>query len=177
MIYEPREDSYLLMRNLSKYVKNRSVLDVGTGSGIQAQEAIKFGASKVLALDVNSEAVDAAIKKGINAIRSDLFSKITGKYDVIVFNPPYLPYDSQEDAESSLITSGGPKGDELISRFLTQAPRFMTKKGIILIIVSSLTPKSNLLKLLRSLGLSKRIIDKENLFLESLELWKLTKSQ
>lgn len=38
--YEPREDSKLLERYVRKYAKG-SVLDIGTGSGIQAISAAK----------------------------------------------------------------------------------------------------------------------------------------
>lgn len=41
-IYEPREDSFLLLEQIKKHIrKNDKVLDVGTGSGILALEASK----------------------------------------------------------------------------------------------------------------------------------------
>ena len=39
MIYEPREDSYLIQKYLENYAKVDLVLDMGTGSGIQAGPA------------------------------------------------------------------------------------------------------------------------------------------
>ena len=76
MIYQPAEDSLLLKRYVTKYSKNKSVLDVGTGSGIQALAAKSSGASAVLAVDVDEEAINQVNKLGVKCIKSDLFSKI-----------------------------------------------------------------------------------------------------
>jgi methylase of polypeptide subunit release factors len=48
----------------------------------------------------------------------------------------------REDKESALATTGGKQGDELILKFLKQAQKHLTKKGIILLVLSSLTPQS-----------------------------------
>ena len=53
MIYEPREDSYLLQKYVKKYSKGKYFLDIGSGSGIQAKTAIKAKAKSVLATDIN----------------------------------------------------------------------------------------------------------------------------
>ena len=66
MIYEPAEDSFLLQKYVKKYAKGK-VLDMGTGSGIQAEAA-----KDVLAVDVNPECVEYVKKKGIRAIVSNL---------------------------------------------------------------------------------------------------------
>jgi release factor glutamine methyltransferase len=140
MIYQPLEDSFLLAEQVKKYAKNKKVLDIGTGSGIQAEIALKAGAREVIASDINQEAVNYVKKKGIKAIKSDLFSNINQKFDLIIFNPPYLPEDPLEPEDSKLITTGGRKGNEILERFLKQAKHYLTKEGKILIVVSSLTP-------------------------------------
>ena len=67
MIYHPAEDSYLLEKKVKKYAKGKNVLDIGSGSGIQAIAALESGASGVLAVDLDREAVKELGKKGINA--------------------------------------------------------------------------------------------------------------
>ena len=58
MIYKPREDSKLLAKYVKKYAKGL-VLDIGTGSGIQALEAAKKkNVKKVVAVDIQKEVVD-----------------------------------------------------------------------------------------------------------------------
>jgi len=57
MIYQPREDSYLLEKYVKKFAFGK-VLDVGTGSGIQAVSALRNNKTKdVLGVDVNKYAV------------------------------------------------------------------------------------------------------------------------
>ncbi len=55
MLYEPEEDSFLLQKFVKKYAKGL-VLDMGTGSGIQAKEASEK-ADLVIALDIDKEAI------------------------------------------------------------------------------------------------------------------------
>lgn len=139
MIYQPEEDSYLLKKIVRTESKGKRVLDVGCGSGIQAEAAKKAGAKSVIAVDINKEIVKYCKKKGINCIESDLFEKVNSKFDLIVFNPPYLPLDEREDLESSRVTSGGKKGDEIIARFLGEVGDYLDDGGKILMVVSSLT--------------------------------------
>ena len=65
MIYEPKEDSFLLEKAVKKYAKSKSILDMGSGSGVQAKAALKSGALSVLAVDIDKKAVDGLKKQGI----------------------------------------------------------------------------------------------------------------
>jgi len=135
MIYEPREDSYLLAKHVSAYAKGK-VLDMGTGSGIQAKEAAKT-ADSVLAADINPEAVKEADGK-ITYVESNLFSNIDGKFDLIIFNPPYLPDDARV---KDVALDGGRHGYEVIERFLNNANDYLTNDGKILLLFSTLSKK------------------------------------
>jgi release factor glutamine methyltransferase len=137
MIYEPEEDSFLLEKWVKKLVSGK-VLDMGTGSGIQAMAANEKGC-EVLAVDINNEAVSLVNSKGIDTVQSDLFDNVSGKFDWIIFNPPYLPENSLEPEDSKLITTGGPKGDEVLTEFLADAKRYLKPNGTILLVMSSLT--------------------------------------
>jgi len=88
--------SELMLAN-TKIKEGSIVLDMGTGSGILAIEAAKK-ASVVFAADISEEAIKIARKnaelngvENIKFIQSDLFSSLPHiKFDVILFNPPYL---------------------------------------------------------------------------------------
>ncbi len=175
MIYEPREDSYLLAGVVPRYVLSKRVLDVGTGSGIQARVAKEAGAASVIAADINPRAVAALRAKGIKAIKSNLFENISGIFDVIICNPPYLPRDPREDSESQEATTGGKRGDEFAVRFIEQASKHLAQDGCILLLLSSLTPRDRIRKTLLECQLKSRIIARQKLFMEELSVLKITK--
>lgn len=173
MIYEPKEDSFLLEKQVKLYSKNKNVLDVGSGSGIQAIAAKRAGAKSLLASDISQESVNYVNSLGIKCIRSNLFSNIKGKFNLIIFNPPYLPQDKREDKASARITSGGKRGDEIILKFLKQAKSHLNKSGVILLVISSITPLNRINKLLDNLSFEYKILSSERYFMEELFVWEI----
>jgi len=140
-VYRPREDSYLLARHVRRLVHGE-VLDMGTGSGIQAFEAaVKPMVSRVVAVDVSPAALEEARRRAetgsvlgkIEFIKSDLFENVEGVFDWIVFNPPYLPGEGDAD-EASWV--GGETGAETVRRFLQDAHKHLKECGTILMVYS-----------------------------------------
>lgn len=173
LIYEPSEDSYLLASVIPRYVKKKSIIEIGAGSGILSETAKKSGAKSVTATDINIQSIKFLKQKNIYAIKSNLFQKVKGKFDVIICNPPYLPEDKNEDNESKKITTGGKNGDEFILRFLKQAVKRLESNGKILLLVSSLTPRNKIVNLLSKNNLNHKIVASKNLFFETLEVWEI----
>ena len=166
MIYEESEDSFLLEKYVNKFSKGK-VLDLGTGSGIQAEAALKH-TKNVLAVDINKEAVNYVKKKGITAKVGNLFSEIDKKFDLIIFNPPYLPEDDLEDKESKKITTGGKFGYEILEKFFSQVNKYLNKNGKILIVFSSLTNKNKIDKIINENNFKFKSLDEEKVFFETL---------
>ncbi|UCD20770.1 MAG: methyltransferase [archaeon] len=160
-MYKPKEDSELLRSVVKKYAKG-SVLDMGTGSGIIAKEASKYS-KDVLAVDIDPECVEYVKKLGIRAIQSDLFSNINEKFDVIFFNPPYLPCKGSVKYKD---LEGGKKGSEVVEKFLRDARKHLKANGKILLVLSSLTSKKDLFK-----GYKAKVIAKKKLFFEELYVY------
>jgi release factor glutamine methyltransferase len=169
MIYEPREDSFLLNKYVRKYAHGK-VLDMGTGTGIQAIAALE-NTDDVLATDINPECVDYAQKKGLKVVLSNLFEKIQETFDLIIFNPPYLPDDPIEPEDSKLSTTGGIEGPEIIARFLKEAKDHLNKNGKILLIISSLTGNPEVI----FKDYKFTLLDEENFFFEKLFVYLLEK--
>jgi len=167
MIYEPSDDTFLLAEQVKKLVQGK-VLDLGTGSGYLAEIAIKNNC-QVLAADINQECVTYCNNKRIKTIQSDLFSNIKDKFDYIIFNPPYLPEDKDEDEESKLITTGGKRGNEIIIKFFNQVKSHLNPNGKILILVSSLTP--DIEKIITSNGFKFKKLSSKKLFFEGLYVY------
>jgi len=175
-IYEPEEDSYLLSETIEGQIpklltknKNIKFLEIGSGSGIHLKTALNLGVKKenIFSADLNQKAVRHCKSLGFNCVKSDLFEKIKGKYNLIVFNPPYLPEDKSEPLDSRLATTGGKKGSEIINLFLKKAKKHLSKDGKIFLLTSSLTKGINFL------NYKKKIIGKKKMFFEELEVWEL----
>jgi len=138
MIYEAAEDSFLLAKFVKKYARGR-VLDVGVGSGVQMEVALEK-TKDVIGVDIDKDAVEFCKNKKLNVYYSNLFENVKGKFDLIVFNPPYLPEDEIKDKD----LVGGSKGYEVIERFFLEVDKYLKKNGRILILFSSLTNKKKI---------------------------------
>ena len=174
-IYEPHEDSFLLASCVREHARG-SVLDMGSGSGIQAEAALSATAvTSVLCADIDEEAVALLKQKGFDAVVSDLFEHISGTFDTIIFNPPYLPADDREPLDSARNTTGGTVGNELVERFLSQAAQHLAPGGIILLLVSSLTPSVS--GLCEDHGFACEQLAKEKYFFETLVVLRLQRAK
>ncbi len=172
-VYEPREDSELLKKWVEIHADG-SVLDMGTGSGIQALAAVDK-ADKVLAVDLNEKAVEVVEEKAqehdnLEVKKSDLFKEIYDKFDTIIFNPPYLPKD--EDIEDESIY-GGEKGYELIESFLEQAKGHLAEGGKILLLFSSLSGKNKIDEIAEREGYTWQVLDTKKMNFETIYVYKL----
>ncbi len=141
-VYEPREDSFLLEEAVEKYAEG-SVLDLGTGSGIQGIAAALNGCMVTFS-DIDENALNcaktnaAANGVGGDFIRSNMFDSIRGSFDTIVFNPPYLISDGETElAGKDASLEGGASGRELIDRFLDGYPEHLKAGGTALLLESS----------------------------------------
>jgi release factor glutamine methyltransferase len=177
-IYQPAEDSYLMSRILKEQIpllleqdSNLKFLEIGAGSGIHLETAYNCGIKKenIFSSDINKASVNHCNSLGFSCIYSDLFENIKGKYDIIIFNPPYLPEDSREPKDSRIATTAGKKGNEIILRFLKEAKNYITKDGNIFLITSSLSEDINF----DELGYKSKEVGCEKLFFERLCIWEL----
>jgi HemK-related putative methylase len=180
-MYSPDEDSFLLkdcILNLLKgnsKLKNKKILDMGAGSGIQGITCInsKANIKNVFFADIDPEVINNLKSLKLKAIKSNLFSNIKKiKFDFIFFNPPYLPeskYDNKKD------TTAGKKGNEIILRFLKEAKEHIKKKGIILLLISSLSKPKKIKREAEHLGYSIKKIASKRMFFEILEVYSLTR--
>lgn len=141
-VYEPSEDSFLLAdAALSEIRESERILEVGCGSGLISAVIKSNTKASVIGIDINPHAAKCTKENGIDVIRGDLLSCIKGRFDLIVFNPPYLPTGDGERQKGWLNAAldGGYDGRTVIYRFLEDAGRCLVPGGKILMLVSSLT--------------------------------------
>lgn len=166
-VYEPAEDTFLLAENLVVN-ENDVVLDVGTGCGILGVLSAKK-AEKVVATDISLYAVNCArmnaSENGVLAkmdIRlGNLFEPIkkNEKFDVIIFNAPYLPTSASEKKSwIGKAWAGGQSGRDIIEPFLSEVPKYLKKKGRILLAQSSLSNIDKTIRRFKEGGLDAKIV-------------------
>jgi release factor glutamine methyltransferase len=152
-VYSPEADTVLLLEAARAETRpGDRVLEVGTGSGLIASEIAKI--SRVVATDINPHAVIAARDAGMDVVRTDLFAGIRGPFDLILFNPPYLPTRPEERTDDWLeyALDGGESGRVVIERFARDAGQILAPGGRILLLVSSITGPGETERLFAGLG-------------------------
>jgi release factor glutamine methyltransferase len=127
----------LLAKTVLREVKDTdSVLDMGTGSGIEAILAASKS-KRVLAVDVNPDAVRCATRNvGMNGLtarikvmQSDLYERVKGRFSLIMFDPPFrwtAPRDSWERSTAD-------EGYATLQGFLRESRTRLTKNGRIIL--------------------------------------------
>ncbi|MDK2915906.1 MAG: release factor glutamine methyltransferase [Euryarchaeota archaeon] len=169
-VYPPAEDSFLLLRAAQREVRTTDrVLEVGTGSGYVAA-GLLGRAAVVIATDINPHAVRCVRARGVAAVRTDLFEGLSGPFDLVLFNPPYLPTAPEERIDDWLeyALDGGPTGRVVIERFIADVGRVLAPFGRILLLVSSLTGVDEVRESFARYGYIPFIVDEEPLEDETL---------
>ncbi|MEG0333795.1 MAG: peptide chain release factor N(5)-glutamine methyltransferase [Akkermansia sp.] len=157
----PRPETEELVEHILDELKKEGtppchrILDMGTGSGIigvtLAKELENQSVEVVLA-DISQAALSLALENAMRlgakvaTLQTDLFTAWQSSehlnkfanpapFDLIVANLPYIPNDEQLAREVNFDPStalyGGPLGWEIIERFLTDAPSFLSEEGFV----------------------------------------------
>ena len=177
-VYVPAEDSYMLADNL-QIKPGQSVLEIGTGSGIVAMYASRL-TDNITVTDINFDACELARKnfedngiENIEILFGNLFEPVKNrKFDVILFNTPYLPTEDGDVIEDTInyAFDGGLNGRKVIDVFLNEVKNHLNDGGIVQMIQSSFSDNDETLKMLDELGFIAEIAKKEHYFFEDIVL-------
>ncbi|MBE6492446.1 MAG: methyltransferase domain-containing protein [Methanobrevibacter sp.] len=177
-VYVPAEDSYLLADNL-EIKKGQSVLEIGTGSGIVAMYASRL-TDDITVTDINFDACELARKnftenriENIEILWGNLFEVVENrKFDVILFNTPYLPTEDDEVLDNTInyAFDGGLNGRKVIDLFLNEVGNHLNDGGIVQMIQSSLSGNDETLARLDEMGFIAEIAASEHFFFEDITL-------
>ena len=177
-VYVPAEDSYLLADNL-EIENGQSVLEIGTGSGVVAMYASRL-TDKITVTDINFDACQLAEKnfaengiENIEVLFGNLFEPVKDrKFDVILFNTPYLPTDDGDVIEDTInyAFDGGLNGRKVIDLFLDEVGNHLNDGGIVQMIQSSLSGNEETLQKFDEMGFISEIAESEHFFFEDITL-------
>ena len=145
-VYVPFDKSVPAMfMQFAGLIEGRRVLDMGTGTGVLAILAAQVGAEAVTACDININAVECAEHNisvagfdNISAVHSDLFDNISGLYDVIIFNAPWVMGAAKNLYELAIYD----ENYALVNKFIEKAPSCLDKGGVILLQYSDISQKN-----------------------------------
>ena len=141
----PRQDTETLVEEVLKVCENRSVLDMCTGSGcIIVSLAVLGRPKRAVGADLSEKALAVAARNvkrqeaAVELIRSDLFEGITGSYDILVSNPPYIPsgeilglMPEVRDFEPAMALDGSEDGLLFYRRISEEAKHFLNPNGLL----------------------------------------------
>ena len=147
----PRPETELLIYNVIKYFKNKkiNILDIGTGSGCILLAILKeLQLSRGIGIDISTKAIKIAKEnsKNLNLLNRSKFKTFdinsfnVGKYDLIVSNPPYIPFKEIRNLTKDIINfepivalNGGKDGLDLIKKVIYKSTKLLKKGGLLAI--------------------------------------------
>jgi release factor glutamine methyltransferase len=164
--YLPSDDTALLIRALSRF-GGGSCLEIGFGSGAVLRSLVPRFA-EVVGTDILTPG-QARLAKGpaevVLADRASCFREKT--FDLVAFNPPYLPSGAITDAA----VDGGPGGVEVPMAFLDDALRVVKEGGMIVALLSDQGDLNMILSRCAARGLTVKEEARSKLFYESLVVY------
>lgn len=176
-VYPPSEDSIFLIECLN-LKPGESVLEIGCGSGVVSLHCANAGA-QVTAGDINPVAVEVTKRNAelndlkINVVLTDVYEYVSGTFDTIIFNLPYLPVD--DDVPLAEAWSGGEDGLGPLPRLLEGAPKHGNDGWRVVVVVSSLMNDEKLRSLLSPYNV--KVLGELPLFFEKLRVLQISAYQ
>jgi len=167
--YLPAEDTHLLREALAA-CGGDSCLEIGFGSA-----ALVAGVAGRFRLAVGTDILDLGDAKQSRTASVDLVLADTAKcfrdgvFDLVFFNPPYLPSDRIEDAA----VDGGRGGTQVPISFLREALRAVKENGTVMVLLSDAGDVGSFLEYCKSLSLYVEPLNERNLFYEKLVVFKI----
>ena len=151
-VLSPRMETEELIYKVLEYIKKSKkdsfrILDLCTGSGIIAitlKKEIVEKYTEIVASDISEKALSIAIENAnnnnanITFIKSDLFDNISGKFDLIISNPPYISYkdkitikDNVLKYDPHLALFAEEDGIYFYRKIIENAVHYLSKDGVI----------------------------------------------
>ena len=172
-VYPVSEDTTLLAEAIV-VEKGQRFLEIGCGTGYITLLAARCGA-RAEGVDINPDAVslarENAQRNGMDPSmfwESDMFSEVSGTYDVIAFNPPYLPAEEFESTSFDACWDGGADGRQVTARFIGGLDKHLAEGARAYLLLSSLSSIGESMSQLHRAGFAATECSELSLFFEKL---------
>ena len=148
----PRQDTEILAEEAMRYLHDgMRILDLCTGSGCILLSLLHYSNDcEGTGVDISKEALQVAALNaellGIKAdfLKSDLYEKVTGKFDLLVSNPPYIErkviptlMEEVREYDPYIALDGGEDGLDFYRRIIGGAQDYLKRGGQILMEIGS----------------------------------------
>ena len=148
----PRQDTEILVEEAMRYLHDgMRILDLCTGSGCILLSLLHYSNDcEGVGVDISQEALQVAAQNaellGIRAdfLKSDLYEKVTGKFDLLVSNPPYIErkviptlMEEVREYDPYIALDGGEDGLDFYRRIIGGAQDYLKRGGQILMEIGS----------------------------------------
>ncbi|KAI1899699.1 hypothetical protein AGOR_G00064460 [Albula goreensis] len=172
-VYEPAEDSFLLMDALEQdadrlqKMKPCVCVEVGSGSGVVSAflASIIGPGALYLCTDINPAAARCTLETShrnnlslqpvITDLVDCLLPRLWGKVEVLLFNPPYVVTPSEEVGSSGIEAAwaGGRRGREVMDRFFPLVPQLLSSQGLFYLVTIAENVPEEIIGMLGQSGL------------------------
>lgn len=175
-VYRPSDDTFLLAGAVHAEARpGARFLEVGCGAGLVSLVAARAGCV-VSCTDANPLAVELARHNArqnglkVHAVEGDVLAGLHGPFDLVAFNPPYLPTDPDERLPGviNLAFDGGRDGNETVLRFAAQLGALEHRPACVLVVHSSLSDPKPLQAAMAGLGYRQDVAAEQALDFERL---------
>lgn len=146
----PRDETEILVRKAVEIINQNSfkkILDIGTGSGCIACMIAKLTEAQVIGVDISTDALQVALDNSSKLElfnkalfrKSDIFSNVKEKFDLIISNPPYIPITEKNQLQAEVgfepnlaLFAHDVDGVGFYEKIITKAPEFLNEDGYLM---------------------------------------------
>lgn len=195
-VYEPSEDTFLLLDALEKdgiFLKNLRPMicvEIGGGSGVVTSFLCKIlgNTSVYFCTDRNPQAAKCIMEtakvnddRNTHVVQTNLLDhlqpRLEGSVDVLVFNPPYVPTPNHEIHCTHIASSyaGGERGRLVMDKLFPLVPKILSTKGVFYLVVVKENDPVEICRLFASLGFDSETVMSRKACNEHLSVLKFTR--
>ena len=142
---KPRQETMLMVEKIiNTEDKNKTVLDMCAGSGCIGLSLKNAGFKDVTLCDISGKAIKMMQKNAkynrldVNIVKSNMFNNVSGKYDIIVSNPPYIKSDDINKLSTEvkkydplIALDGGKDGLDFYRILADEASEYLAESGVL----------------------------------------------